>query len=105
MSRKRRLPGFAWRVLAHRYVDGAYYSSPVEMEYDGSEDVCFDELVIGNGLGGVWFHIEQMSARHWWMCVGDLHLNAHIHPDGRVEVSGWWDGKDEDMPRFMGGAR
>lgn len=39
MSRKRRLPGFAWRVLAHRYRGGA--------------------------------------------CIGD--------------------GKDEDMPRFLGG--
>lgn len=84
MARKRKRPGYCWRILAWDESDPDV--GTVEQEYDGTESVRFDELVIDD-----WFHLEQMDERIWWMCVGDLHINIRIRPDGRREVSGWLD--------------
>lgn len=40
----------------------------------------FDELVV-NDLN---LHIEQMSARHWWMQVGDAYCGITVRRDGKV---------------------
>ena len=84
-ERKRRIPGYRWRTLAW-HDDG----EKIEQEYDGTEGVCFDELVVDE-----WFHIEQMDTRDWWMQVGDLHINIHINPDKTTEVTGWSEGEIE----------
>ena len=81
---RRKLPGYRWRTLAWDESDTE--DGAVKQEYDGTESVCFDELVIDD-----WFHLEQMHPRGWWMCVGDLHIHIRIRPDGRHEISGWLD--------------
>lgn len=67
----------AWRL-----VRGALrHSATVELHsHEIPEPVEFDELVIDH-----WFHLEQMSDRHYWMQVGDWHINVHI--DGKKEVT------------------
>lgn len=76
-------PGYRWGTLAHR----DHGTGQVAQEFDGTEGVCFDELVIDN-----WFHLEQMDTRCWWLGFGDptggpyLHLNIWIDGKGRVET-------------------
>ena len=83
--RKSRLPGFCWRVLAHRRKNGVY-GEHLAWEFDGSEGVEFDELVVGT-----WFHMEQMGDRDWWMRIGDddeggVTVNVHIPAKGAPRV-------------------
>lgn len=37
------------------------------------------------------------------MCVGDMHINVTIKPDGRREISGWVD--DGGIEEIVGGFR
>jgi hypothetical protein len=85
-KRRAKLPGFRWRILAHHHSVGGQMTTQIDTRYDGTEGVCFDELVIDG-----WFHIEQMSDRHWHCIIGDLHIDAHPRKDGRVAITGWWD--------------
>ena len=93
-------PGFSWRVLAHKR-EGKRASMSSEsfdarcgcgepngypgyrIALDG--DWEFDELVIDD-----WFHLEQMSARNWWMGVGNgddyWHVNIRIDGKGKAAV-------------------
>jgi hypothetical protein len=58
------------------------HSTNVSMHSDDiAEPVQFDELVIDD-----WFHIEQMSERHYWMRVGNYDLNVHIDGKGEAAV-------------------
>lgn len=67
--------------------DELVVGSKVELHStDFAEPVCFDELVLDD-----WFHIEQMSDRHWWMRIGPLNLDVLVRADGRREISGWVD--------------
>jgi hypothetical protein len=77
-----RLPGFRWRTLAWSPGGG----DKVEQEFVPTDGVCFDELVIDD-----WFHLEQMSERHWWMNVGDWHIDVSIPAKGEPRVSMWED--------------
>lgn len=84
MPRRRKLPGYRWRTLA--WDESKPEQPPLKQEYDGTESVRFDELVIDD-----WFHMEQMDDRIWWACVGDMHFNILVRHDGRVEINGWMD--------------
>lgn len=58
------------------------HSSSVAMHSEEvAESVQFDELVIDD-----WFHLEQMSERHYWMRVGEYDLNVHIDGKGVATV-------------------
>ena len=74
---KRREPiGGKWRILANGTKD-----QRTELTSGGAADLgVFDELVI-NDLA---FHLEQMSARHWWMQVGDAYCGITVRRDGKV---------------------
>lgn len=103
-------PGFSWRILAHRRekptIRAAHTGESLDLRFgkrwlppadadtgqreyrEGAWE--FDELCIDD-----WFHIEQMSARHWWIGIGNTqngehadywHVNVNIRPDGRAEV-------------------
>ncbi len=77
----KRKPGYEWRILAHP--DGG--AKPLDLRFTPHARHCFDELVIDD-----WFHLEQMSDRHWHIIIGDIHIDAVIRANG-VEVSGWDD--------------
>lgn len=90
-------PGFGWRILAHkRHTTGvAKPSSYLEdgqvslRSTDFDTPVEFDELVIDH-----WFHLEQMSDRHWWIGIGShnegsdyYHVGITIDGKKNVRVS------------------
>jgi hypothetical protein len=77
MRRKRRLPGYQWRTLAHPDKG----SERVQQRYDGTEGVCFDELVVDD-----WFHMEQMNTRDWWIGLGGVMINVHIPAKGKPHI-------------------
>lgn len=76
---------------ARRHLQRALkHSSTVEMYSEEiAEPVQFDELVIDS-----WFHLEQMSERHYWMHVGDYHINVQIDGKGQPSVSVYEDKED-----------
>ncbi len=82
---RRVLPGFHWRVLAHRRSDG--YRFGLQHEVRGG-DLEFDELVLGYGRFKGGLHLEQMSDRHWWFGIdsGDQHLSCDITFDADGSV-------------------
>lgn len=72
MTKIRHRAGARWRVLAHPK-DGP----PFEARDQG----IFDELVVDH-----WLHIEQTSARSWWMQLGPLRINVTLRADGKVDL-------------------
>jgi hypothetical protein len=76
-----------WDALRHVH-NAVRHSSTVELHSSEiPEPVQFDELVIDD-----WFHLEQMSQRHYWMRVGNLGINVHIDGDGKATVGTYEDG-------------
>jgi hypothetical protein len=80
-------PGYTWRILAHgRTGQGQKGAHTGTSHFLSSDDydapVQFDELIIDH-----WFHLEKMSDRHWWMSVGDWHINVSIDANGTPYVS------------------
>ena len=73
----RRKPGYRWRLLAHNDKS----DQPIDVRHDRADGVCFDELVVDG-----WLHIEQMSARQWWMDIAGLTVNVWIKASGVPEV-------------------
>lgn len=81
-QRRSRKPGYRWRWLAYRDADGRERAGgPVSGQYDGTEGVCFDELVVDD-----WLHIEQMDTRQWWMDIAGIRINVWVRADGKPEV-------------------
>jgi hypothetical protein len=71
-------PGYQWRILAHRR------DVPTQVELSSESYVApveFDELVIDH-----WFHIEQMSDRHWWFRIGNYSGGVTIDGYGKPAV-------------------
>jgi hypothetical protein len=71
---KRPVPGAHWRVLAE--------STTGETSADVRDAGVFDELVVD-----AWLHIEQMSARSYWMQLGPLRIWITLKPDGSLDMS------------------
>lgn len=106
----RKIVGSRWRILAHRGVLGhgdpvelysQQWHSPAQLKHMTAARqlhvICrelvtpsvFDELCLDD-----WLHLEQMSARHYWMAIGPLHVNVTIGKDGRARISIQRDGDD-----------
>jgi hypothetical protein len=104
-ARKAELPGYSWRILAHKKKigprtgydgemldirSGPRWFAPTDADtgqkqlQEGAWE--FDEVVIDD-----WFHLEQMGVRNWWLGVGNgddyWHVNVHIDTTGQAHVS------------------
>jgi hypothetical protein len=103
---KRKPPvGSSWRVLAHDARDVAEPFDVHSREYDRRNDgvaahrngasynsrhesrtrqEVFDELVIDG-----WLHLEQMTARSWWLRIGKEAVFITIDRDGNPKMGEW----------------
>lgn len=69
--------GTGWRLGA----GGGPGEGPRVTVQDTSRSV-FDELAVPGLL-----HIEQMTARGWWVRLGEVTLHVRVRRDGRVAVA------------------
>lgn len=71
-------PGSKWRTLAHVQATGM----PIEDKSTEHQPSVFDEVVVDD-----WLHLEQLSARVWWMRLGDAYIIVRVGKDGKAEVN------------------
>lgn len=65
-------PGTHWRILANERGDAS-----ADVRNAGVlDEVCLDR----------WLHLEQMSARQWWMGIGEAHVWITYGRRGKVEI-------------------
>lgn len=88
-TRPKRPPpvGSRWRILAH-----GPRGERIDIEsrdYDEGDRAkprtVFDELVIDD-----WLHLEQMSARVWWLKIGDDMVMISVGSDGKAKMGEWY---------------
>ena len=109
----RRIPGTAWRILAHPTGKGPTIdleskdyprSDRVEHYGPGSLRILdyrtiFDELVLDH-----WLHLEQMNTRDWWMRIGPYMVNVRVGNDGEAVQVRWELDEDGGTERQRDGA-